>query len=471
MRLNQVAGKKFLVLGLGRSGRASYQSLIESGAQAVAWDDSEQSRESASDDGLELADPCVPGTLDSVEAVVLSPGIPHLYPKPSKSVAAALAEGIPLDNDIGLFFASAKKQRAAAGEKRPLVIAVTGSNGKSTTASLIHHLLSRNGRSSCLAGNIGNAVLGMTSVSPIVVLEVSSYQTEVARCLDPDVAIFLNFSPDHLDRHAGIGGYLAAKMRLFSGASLAHAVVGVDEIEGQYLAARVSGRPGSRRVTRVSAGIRENTAPGTVKFHGSVLDAHLDGDDPGVFDISGCQSLRGDHNLQNAGAAFAACRGLGLTSSEFLSTIESFPGLEHRMQRLGTIRGIQFVNDSKATNSDSADKALGSYARIRWIAGGLGKEGGLALSDSSLSNVAKAYLIGSSAPDFAKQLSMLDCETLDDLASAVRRAFEESKPGDTILLSPAAASFDQYCDFEERGDHFISEFQKLLQASGGGCET
>ena len=471
MRLSQVAGKKFLVLGLGRTGRASYQSLIESGAQAVAWDDSEQSRESAFDDGLELADPCASGTLHGVEAVVLSPGIPHLYPKPSKSVAAALAEGVPLDNDIGLFFASATNRRASAGEARPLVIAVTGSNGKSTTASLVHHLLSKNGRSSCLAGNIGNAVLGMNSVTPVVVLEVSSYQADVARCLEPDVAIFLNFSPDHLDRHAGKGGYLAAKMRLFSGASLTHAVVGVDQIEGQYLAACVAGRPGCRRVTRVSAGISETPAPGRVWFQGSMLGAYLDGDVPKVLDISACHSLRGDHNLQNAGAAFAACRGLGLTSSEFLSAMETFPGLKHRMQRLGTIRGVEFVNDSKATNSDSADKALGSYARIRWIAGGMGKEGGLALSDSSLSNVAKAYLIGSSARDFARQLSMLDCETLNDLTSAVKRAFEESESGDTILLSPAAASFDQYGDFEERGDHFISEFRQLLRTCGGTGES
>ncbi len=459
--LPDFAGRRFLVVGLGRSGRAACRSLRASGASVLAWDESENARRLASQDGIELADPCNYAGIKDLEAVVVSPGVPHLYPEPSPSIVPALDVGVPLDNDIGLFFAAIRARAKGADCKPVQVIAVTGSNGKSTTSALIHHVFRASGRASTLAGNIGAPVLDLPCDEGVVVLEVSSYQAELARCLDPDVAVFVNFSPDHLDRHGGRGGYLAAKMRLFEGPSLKKAVVGVDEVEGRVLASRIAGSHGHFTVTRIlkpEAACSDGLA---VAVRGQKLVEYLDSTPVYEFDLSDCASLRGQHNLQNAASAYAACRSVGMMAEEISAAIPSFPGLAHRMQALGSIQNIDFVNDSKATNPESAARALGCFKRIRWIAGGLGKEGGVASLASSVDDVIKVYLIGSSSDEFAEQLQPLAHEVCGDLSQAVRQAFKEAEPGDTVLLSPAAASFDQYDDFEQRGEHFAKEVEAL----------
>ena len=216
LSLGDLSGKGFLVLGVGRSGLSAYRCLEASGAQVRAWDDDAEKRQIALENGLLLSDPTLSGAFEDLDAVVVSPGVPHLYPRPSPSVALALEAGVPMDNDIGLFFAALRGQRRTSDGSPPQVIAVTGSNGKSTTSALINHVLNCSGRSSSVAGNIGNAVLDLPAVGRFVVLEVSSYQAELAKCLDPDIALFLNFSSDHLDRHGGPGGYFAANLNRVS---------------------------------------------------------------------------------------------------------------------------------------------------------------------------------------------------------------------------------------------------------------
>ena len=248
-------GQVVAVLGLGRSGRATALSLEAGGAKAVVWDDSAAAQEKAREDGFELRDLRKAGAFDDVAALIVSPGIPHLYPTPNPVIAAAWSAGVPVDNDIGLFFRSYATSDWDSFDTSPRVIAVTGSNGKSTTAALIHHILVENGRPAQLAGNIGRGVLDIEPAhdGEVVVLELSSYQTDLARSMTPDVAVFTNLSPDHLDRHAGLGGYFAAKRRLFAEGGPDRAVIGVDEVEGQYMANQLlEGDDG--RVIRVSSG-------------------------------------------------------------------------------------------------------------------------------------------------------------------------------------------------------------------------
>ena len=461
LSLGDLSGKGFLVLGVGRSGLSAYRCLQACGARVSAWDDdAERRRRAGMAHGILLGNPSRPDTFADLDAVVVSPGVPHLYPGPSPSVARALEAGVPLDNDIGLFLAAVRAGRFSSEGRPPQVIAVTGSNGKSTTSALINHVLNRSGRKSSVAGNIGNAVLDLPAIDGFVVLEVSSYQAELARCLDPDIAVFLNFSPDHLDRHGGPGGYFAAKSRLFAGGSLKGAAIGVDDLEGRYLANRVRGRLGPTGVSVVSVAEQRMPAHSGVICRDRRLAEFSDGQESFSADLSGCTNLQGIHNWQNAGAAYSACRFLGLGGEEIVAGMESFPGLAHRMRILGTFRGIQCVNDSKATNARSSEMALTSFRRIRWIAGGQGKEGGLSGISAGLENVEKVYLIGSSAQDFAEQLGPLEHEMCGDMARAVDCAFRDAAEGDTILLSPAAASFDQYSDFEERGDDFEREVRR-----------
>ena len=460
LSLGDLSGKGFLVLGVGRSGLSAYRCLEACGARVRAWDDDAERRRMAQDDGLLLSDPGRPDTFADLDAVVVSPGVPHLYPKPGPSVALALEAGVPLDNDIGLFLAAVRSGRCSSDGSPPQVIAVTGSNGKSTTSALINHVLNCSGRKSSVAGNIGNAVLDLPAIDGFVVLEVSSYQAELAGCLDPDIAVFLNFSPDHLDRHGGPGGYLAAKSRLFAGRSLKGAAVGVDDLEGRFLANRVRGRLGPTGISTVSVADPRMPAGSGVICRDRRLSEFRNGHESFLADLSGCTNLQGVHNWQNAGAAYSACRFLGMGGEEIVAGMESFPGLAHRMQILGTFGGIRCVNDSKATNARSSEMALTSFSRIRWIAGGQGKEGGLSQISAGLENVEKVYLIGSSAHEFAQQLGSLEHEMCGDMASAVTSAFRDATQGDTILLSPAAASFDQYSDFEERGDHFLREVRR-----------
>ncbi|SMH53978.1 UDP-N-acetylmuramoyl-L-alanine--D-glutamate ligase [Maritimibacter sp. HL-12] len=457
-------GKNVAVLGLGRSGLATARALLAGGARALCWDDSPEARARAEAEGLILHDLGRTQAFDDIAALITSPGIPHLYPEPNRHIASAFEAGVPVDNDIGLFFRSFATPDWDQFDTAPKVVAVTGSNGKSTTSALIHHILTACGRPAQLAGNIGRGVLDLDPArdGEVAVLELSSYQTDLARALTPDIAVFTNLSPDHLDRHGGMGGYFAAKRRLFAEGGPDRAVVGVDEPEGRYLAGQMSEGPGDDRVIRVSV-TRKLGGPGWQVFaRKGFLSEYRKGRQVAAIDLRAIKGLPGSHNHQNACAAYAVTRALGLAPRQIEAALASFEGLPHRSQFIGEAGGVAFVNDSKATNTDSAAAALQAFERIRWIAGGLGKDGGIAALAPHLSRVVKAYLIGHSARDFALQLGDTPHEICETMERAVARAAEEAQAGDTVLLAPAAASFDQYADFEARGEDFTRQVRARL---------
>lgn len=452
------------ILGLGRSGLSAARALLAGGAVPVCWDDNPAAREAAQAEGFTVEDLSRPQVMETLARLIVSPGIPHLYPEPNAVVAAAWAAGVPVDNDIGLFFRSLGRQGWEAFDTAPRVVAVTGSNGKSTTSALIRHCLGHAGRDAQLAGNIGRGVLDIDPPGDgsVVVLELSSYQTELARALTPDVAVFTNLSPDHLDRHAGFGGYFAAKRRLFSEGGPDRAVIGVDEIEGRYLANQMSEGPSDDRVIRVSSGSKLSGPGWSVFARKGFLSEWRKGRQIASVDLRDIAGLPGAHNHQNACAAYAACRSLGLAPREIEAAFRTFAGLPHRSQIVGERDGVAFVNDSKATNVDSAAKALLAFPRIRWICGGLQKDGGLDGLAQGLDHVVKAYVIGRDAAEFALQIKQVEAEICTDMATAVARAAAEAQPGDTVLLAPAAASFDQYDNFEQRGEDFAARVRQVL---------
>ncbi|WP_425045745.1 UDP-N-acetylmuramoyl-L-alanine--D-glutamate ligase [Primorskyibacter sp. S87] len=462
-------GQSVAILGLGRSGLSAARALKAGGASPVCWDDNPAAREVAEAEGFTCRDLRKPGAFDGVDRLVLSPGIPHLYPEPNPMVAAALEAGVPTDNDIGLFFRSYASQSWEKFDTMPQVVAVTGSNGKSTTSALIHHILTEAGRPTQLAGNIGRGVLDIDPPQDgeVVVLELSSYQTELARALTPDVAVFTNLSPDHLDRHGGMGGYFAAKRRLFSEGGPDRAIIGVDEAEGRFLAGQLAEGAADDRVIRVSAG-RKLSGPGWQVFvRKGFLSEYRKGRQAGSIDLRGIKGLPGAHNHQNACAAYATCRALGLAPRVIEAAFHTFPGLPHRSQIIAESGGVTYVNDSKATNIDSAAKALSAFSSIRWICGGLEKEGGLAALNAAAGAVVKAYVIGREAAQFALQLKV-ETEICTSMAVAVERAMSEAQAGDTVLLAPAAASFDQYDNFEQRGTDFANEVASRLGMDSSG---
>jgi len=453
-------GRQVAVLGLGRSGLATCRALAAGGAVPLAWDDSPDARARAEAEGIALQD-LSRADWSQIAALITSPGIPHLYPAPNRHIAAALAAGVPVDNDIGLFFRSMATDVNMEMDQPPKVVAVTGSNGKSTTTALIHHIVTALGRPCQMAGNIGTGVL---SIDPpqdgeVIVLELSSYQTELARALTPDIAVFTNLSPDHLDRHGGMGGYFAAKRRLFAEGGPDRAIVGVDELEGLFMAGQLSEAREDGRVIRISSG-QKLTGPGwNVYARKGFLAEYRAGRQVASIDLRAMPGLPGAHNHQNACAAYAVARSLGAAPRAIEDAMASFTGLPHRSQLVAEAGGVRYINDSKATNADSAAKALQAFDRIRWIAGGLGKDGGIAALVPHLGRVTKAYLIGHSARDFALQLGEHPHEVFDTLDQATAQAMAEAEPGDTVLLAPAAASFDQFPDFEARGTAFIAAVQ------------
>jgi UDP-N-acetylmuramoylalanine--D-glutamate ligase len=456
-------GAKVAVLGLGRSGLATARALVAGGAIPLLWDDSAEARATVLAEGFTCTDLTRANALDGVATLVTSPGIPHLYPAPHPVIALAVAAGVPVDNDIGLFFRSFATPDWDDFETAPRVIAITGSNGKSTTTALIHHILEVADRPTQMAGNIGRGVLDIDPATDgsVIVLELSSYQTDLARSLTPDIAVFTNLSPDHLDRHGGIGGYFAAKRRLFSEGGPDRAIIGVDEPEGRHLAGQLAMGALDDRVIRISSGQKLEGFGWSVFARKGFLAEWRKGRQVASMDLRSVAGLPGAHNHQNACAAYAAVRTLGISPRVIEEAFHSFAGLPHRSQLVATRAGVRFVNDSKATNVDSAAKALQAFSRIRWIAGGMGKDGGIAALSPHLGSVVKAYLIGHSARDFALQLGDTPHEICETMARAVERAAAEAVEGDVVLLAPAAASFDQYPNFEKRGDEFVSLVQGL----------
>ncbi len=453
------SGHKVAVLGLGRSGRPAIAALVAGGAEVVAWDDSEAARDVAAAEGIALADLTRPKNYEGVQAVIVSPGIPHLYPAPHPAVSAAWEAGVAVDNDIGLFFRSFATEAWETFDRAPQVVAITGSNGKSTTTALAAHVLAEAGRPVQVGGNIGRGVLDLDPAEDgmVVVLELSSYQIELARALQPDIAVFLNLSPDHFDRHGGLGGYFAAKRRLFTQGGPSRSIIGIDENEGRFLANTMREEAGTGDpVITVSVAAKPGGNGWQVNARKGFLSEWRHGRQVASLDLRAMATLPGAHNHQNACAAYAVARTLGLAPRLIEAALASYPGLAHRSQLIATWNGVKIVNDSKATNVDAAEKALLSFERIRWIAGGRAKEGGIDALRPLFPRIARAYLIGEAAESFAATLGETPHVVSGTLDAAVAAALAEAEPGDVVLLAPACASFDQFDSFEHRGDAFVA---------------
>ncbi len=437
------AGKRYAVLGLARSGRAAVETLLASGAHVMAWDNRLEPRE-AFKDRVELADP-VSADLTGYDAVIVSPGVPlNSHP----IVEAAAKFGVPVIGDIELFSLARPELPAHR------VVGITGTNGKSTTTSLVAHLLRSAAVPVLVGGNIGAPILGQKPLPPggVYVLELSSYQIDLTRTLDCDVAALLNISPDHLDRYDGFEEYVASKARLFDMLGAGHvAVFGDGDKETAWIARQQAQR------TDLKA---------CIVVDGAELAVHQP-DWP---------SLQGPHNLQNAAVAVEIVKALGLTASQWLSALPKFRGLPHRMERVAEANGVLFINDSKATNPASAAPALAAFPpnpqpRIHWIVGGLPKGDDLDDCSPYFSNLAAAYTIGDAGPRFAEILEpYTTVHRSEMMAEAIREAMAAAKPGDVIMLSPACASFDQFRDFEARGDQFRQIVEALIgpDATGNG---
>jgi UDP-N-acetylmuramoylalanine--D-glutamate ligase len=457
-------GHKVAVLGLGRSGLSAALALRAGGAIPVCWDDNDDARTTAEAKGLLVADLNKDKSWDDVVSLIVSPGIAHLYPAPHAIVQKAWGMGVVVDNDIGLFFRSYATTDWDKLDVMPKVICITGSNGKSTTTALIAHILEEAGKPVQMGGNIGRGVLDLDPASDgeIVVLELSSYQTELARALAPDMAVFMNLSPDHLERHGGIGGYFAAKRRLFAEGGPDKAIIGVDEVEGRYLANQVrqdseTGDP----VIAISSGRKLQGRGWSVFARKGFLAEWRKGRQVASIDLRNMQGLPGAHNHQNACAAYAVCRALAMAPKVIETGLQSYGGLAHRCQIVAQHNGVVYVNDSKATNADAAEKALLAFKNIHWIVGGQPKAGGIASLAPLFNRVTKAYLVGDATDQFVDQLDDVAHEKSGTIDAAVKAAVKNAKSGDVVLLAPACASFDQFKSFEARGDAFVAAVQAV----------
>jgi UDP-N-acetylmuramoylalanine--D-glutamate ligase len=454
------AGKKVAVFGLGGSGLVSASALLAGGADVVAFDDNAQSVAKANAAGIPTAD-LRQADWSRIAALVLAPGVPLTHPEPHWIAALAHTAGVAVIGDIELFC----RERAKLAPGAPFV-AITGTNGKSTTTALIAHLAASAGLDAQLGGNIGTAILSLQPprAGRVHVIECSSYQIDLAPSLDPSVGILINLSEDHLDRHGTMEHYAEVKERLVAGVPRnGTAIVGVDDDWCRAIADRLE--QAGKRVVRIS--VRHELSNGIYVANGRIMRTSPAGVTP-IAELGGIGSLRGQHNAQNAACAAAAALALGLEPPAIQAGLRSFPGLAHRMEELGRRGAVLYVNDSKATNADSAAQALACFSDIFWIAGGKPKTGGIESLRGFFPRIRKAYLIGQAANEFAATLSPgvpheID-GTLDKaLAAASRDADASAVAEPVVLLSPACASFDQYRNFEIRGD----AFRELVQALPG----
>jgi UDP-N-acetylmuramoylalanine--D-glutamate ligase len=454
------AGKKVAVFGLGGSGLVSASALLAGGADVIACDDDAQSVAKANAAGIPTAD-LRDIDWSRIAALVLAPGVPLTHPEPHWIVDLARKANVAVIGDIELFC----RERAKLAPDAPFV-AITGTNGKSTTTALIAHLAASAGMDAQLGGNIGTAILSLQPplAGRVHVIECSSYQIDLAPSLDPSVGILINLSEDHLDRHGTMEHYAEVKQRLVAGVpSNGTAIVGVDDDWCRAVADWLE--QAGKRVVRIS--VRQELSDGIYVANGRIMRATASGVTP-IAELGGIGSLRGQHNAQNAACAAAAALALGLEPAAIQAGLRSFPGLAHRMEELGRRGAVLYVNDSKATNADSAAQALACFSDIFWIAGGKPKTGGLEPLRGFFPRIRKAYLIGEAAEEFAATLAPgVPHEingTLDKaLAAASRDAEASTVPEPVVLLSPACASFDQYRNFEVRGD----AFRELVQALPG----
>lgn len=460
--LSHARGRTYAVFGLARSGIATAHALVAGGAAVACWDDGNAGLQAARDAGLPVVD-LAKADWSRFHALVLAPGVPLTHPAPHWTAGKAKAAGVEIIGDVELFF----RERAAT-TPAATVVAITGTNGKSTTTALIAHILREAGRDVAMGGNIGVCVLALPPPADgrIHVLELSSFQIDLTPSLAPSIGLLLNISPDHLDRHGTMDAYAAIKARLVAASDIA--VIGLEHGHDDGPAGRVqralvaAGRTVMVFTRRALAGV-----PGAIGHDGRRLTRTrvLDGGacalaDDVLADLDGIATLRGAHNLENAAAAFLACERLHVAHDVIRRAMTTFPGLPHRLEQVGRVGRALLINDSKATNADSTEKALASFPDgIHWIVGGVQKEGGIAPLAPYFQRIAKAYLIGASTTAFAATLAgkvpFEACGTLDAaLVAAVRDATASMAAEPVVLLSPASASYDQYKSFEHRGDQF-----------------
>ncbi len=417
------SGKRYAVVGLGRAGLPAAERLRELGAEVFVWDDNAASREAAA--GFNVARPSkVKGRLD---ALVLSPGIPHKLPKPHDEAKWALAKGVPILTDAELLYQAVRGQGSHAR-----FAGITGTNGKSTTTALLAHILDVAGVPNAAGANLGPAALSLPLLpdNGVYVLEMSSYMLERIATLRFDVAVMLNLSPDHLERHGDMAGYAAAKREIFARQDEGcTAVIGIDDTESREMAAWLHTR--------------------------DVKMVEISGEDIPELHV---KALPGKHNVQNTSAATALARALGVDWGAIAQGIASFPGLPHRQQEVGLRAGVRFINDSKATNADATSRAMGCYERFVWIAGGVAKAGGIDDLAPFFPRIEKAFLIGQDAEAFAHRLQEAGVayEVVGTLERAVPAAFAAAAASGVVLFSPAAASFDQFPNFQVRGETFAA---------------
>lgn len=456
-------GKTIAIFGLGRTGLSAAKSLMRGGAHVLAWDDNDAACKVASEAGIPVSD-LKAADWEEIDGLILSPGVPHDKPAPHWSAQKARAADVPIMCDIEIF---AREVASRAPEQRPKIIAITGTNGKSTTTSLIGHILKQAGKDAQIGGNIGRGVLDLDPIhrGGFYVLELSSYQLERTFNLKADVAVLLNISPDHLDRHGDMAGYETAKRRIFRNQSNADTIViGVDDPNGKRICTELMARnrssiipvSGLRSLGRGACAIKS-------KLY-CVMGRHVEE----IANLEHAKALEGAHNWQNAAAAYVATKSVGIATTNISTGLLSFPGLAHRMEAVGEIGPIRFINDSKGTNADATRQALKAYDNIYWIAGGVAKEGGLEDLKRDMAGVRRAYLIGAAADDFARTLgrekiSHKCAETLKQaVICALKDALSSKTPNPVILLSPACASFDQFKNFEVRGDVFREHVKELV---------
>lgn len=451
-------GRNVAVFGLGSSGIAACVALAAGGANVVAFDDRAAGCDAARAKGFEVRD-LHDIDWNGLAALVLAPGVPLTHPEPHWTAKLAKQANVEIVGDVELFC----RERRARATGSPFA-AITGTNGKSTTTALLAHVMRSAGRDTQAGGNLGTPILALDppAMSRVHVIECSSYQIDLAPTLDPAVGILLNLTPDHLDRHGTMERYAAVKERLAARADFA--VIGVDDDYCRAIADRLA--QSGKKVTRISV---ERPLVDGIFLKDDTLVLAERGQEQTVASLHGIGSLRGAHNAQNAAAVFAAARALGLAPGEINAGFKSFPGLAHRLEEIGRKEKVLFVNDSKATNADSTEKALSSFpGGIFWIAGGKAKEGGIAPLRPLFPRIARAYLIGESSESFAATLEgsvpYSRCGTLDAaVIKAAEDALKSEEPQPVVLLSPACASFDQFRNFEVRGERF----RELVRAIPG----
>ncbi|MEQ1756244.1 MAG: UDP-N-acetylmuramoyl-L-alanine--D-glutamate ligase [Micropepsaceae bacterium] len=465
IQVDDYRGKSVAVFGLARSGISSAKALIAGGATVLGWDENERAREAGQRAGIPIRNL---NDIDwrNIAALVLSPGVPLTHPAPHPFVLKARQARTEVIGDVELFFRAIQSDKSGT---RPKITCITGTNGKSTTTALIGHVLSRLGFDAETGGNIGKPLLELEppSARSAYVLELSSFQIDLTPSVHPDVAVLINITPDHLDRHGTMENYARVKANIFSRQVKGDvAVVGVDDSYSSDICTQISARIG---VTVAPVSVGKVLGRGVYVVDGVLFDSSGTTSRE-VMDLKPLRHLPGSHNWQNIAMAYAAVRPLVKDARDIARVIASFPGLEHRIETAGQIGPVRFINDSKATNADAAARALACFDRIYWIAGGKPKDGGIESLAPYFPKIAKAYLIGAAMDSFATTLgSAVAFEKSHTLESAVRQAARDAREAGgeaVVLLSPACASFDQFRDFEHRGDEFKRIFKMLADEAG-----